>query len=457
MDVSVFVSSTRRDMERDCRPAVLQAIGFADDILKDAAYGSASAVAMENWDTDYEPALQLCREKIRDKSTHYLGVLGYLRGFVPSRTGENAASITEIELECAAEHCGRGHMAIFVPKPHSQIAVELERRAAGLQTDAELDAQRAFLARALEKGTAQQFETPWELGGRVTRKIVIWARGGIRETARAAGAAVDAASRRRIPADTDLIEIGRQEQLKAFLDVFEAISVPEVKKAAAFLVHGPSGFGHLELLTRLARAVEDKAFAQPCRCVISAVVLWRESSCAGLIDAMGGEIYANWKPANIPEFATGLKNVLNERDVILQVSGVEGYIGGPAAFLAEFWRPLVDEVAENTPNRLICLASVETADLSADTSWPDHGTLDDEPYAGYVHVLPPLRSFTDGELSVWLRRWLMAAKADFWTGKLMARTKGTPQVIYAFLADPALWDQQAAPKPAESLPTRSLA
>jgi hypothetical protein len=451
MDVNVFVSSTCRDMEQDCRPAVLEAIRYADDILKEADDGRASAVAMEDWDADYEPAMQLCLEKIRAHSTHYLGVLGYLRGFVPA--GENAASITEVEWGCAVEHCGQRRMAIFVPKDHSEMAVELERRAAGRQSDAERDAQLMFLARVLHEGTAQQFTNVPELHGRVMRKIVSWGRGGIRETARAARSGDDTGPRRRIPGASDLIRIGRREHLTAFLDTVQALSAPGTGKAVAFLVHGPYGFGHQELMTRLAHVMDEHAFAQPRRCVISAAALWRESSCPGLIDAIGREIFAGWRPAHIRDLATGLMAVLNDRDVIVQASGLEGYVGGPEAFLDEFWRPLAGQLVGQAPNRLICLASVETADISATTALPDRGPPVDGPYAGLVHVLPPLRPFTETELSFWLKSWLTAAEADYWSGKLMARTQGMPQALYAVLADPALWEQPAA----EPALTRRLA
>jgi hypothetical protein len=445
MDVNVFVSSTCRDMGDDCRPAVLRAIEVADDILNDGDGGRAFAVVMENWDADYEPALQLCLKKITEHSTHYLGLLGYLRGFVPPEAGDSATSITEAELECAVKHCGHQHMAVFVPKDHSPIAIELERRAAELQSDAELTAQMAFLARVLHAGAAQQFEDVADLNGRVIRKVLFWAKGGLRETARASRSGTGA-SPRGIPRESDIIQLGRRKQVTDFLDAIQPLSLAGAKKAAAFLVHGPYGFGHLELMTRLAKEVGDSAPTQPRRIVISAAAMWRENSCSGLMDAIARDLSAGWRPANAADFATGLMRVLADRDVVLQVSGLEGYSGGLEGFLTEFWRPLADEVAGNTPYRLICLASVEPADIAL----PGGGL----PYGESVCVLPPLGPFTEEEVSFWLRAWLMPSDADYWTAKLMARTRGVPQAIYAILADPALWEPQPAATPAGPLPIR---
>jgi Domain of unknown function (DUF4062)/inactive STAND len=447
MDVNVFVSSTCRDMADDCRPAVMQAIEIADDILKDDG-GRAFAVVMENWDADWEPALQLCLKKIREHSTHYLGLLGYLRGFVPPEVLEDAASITEAELKCAVGHCGREHMAIFVPKDHSPIAVELKRRAAELQSDAELAAQLAFVAQVLHEGAAQQFENVAELNGRVIRKVVLWAKGGIRETARAARPGTGA-SLRGIPRESDIIQMGRRGQVAAFLDAIQPLSLAGAKKAVAFVIYGPYGFGHAELMTRLAKEVADSAHTQPRRCVISAAAIWRDNSCSGLMDAIARELSAGWRPAETADFTAGLMRVLADRDVVLQVSGLEGYPGGLEGFLTEFWLPLAAEVAGNRPHRLICLASAESEDLAL----PDGGS----PYDDSVRVLPPLRPFDEAEVSFWLKAWLGPPDADDWTAKLMARTRGMPHALYAVLADPALWEPQPAVTPAGPLPIRRLA
>ena len=178
MDVNVFVGSTYRDMAVGYRPAVLQAIETAGDVLKPEG-AHACAVHMEKWDVDWEPVLQVCLAKIGQDSTHYLGVLGYLRGFVPPEERGTATSITEAELNYA-HSCGL-HMAVFVPKDGSEAAKELKRRAVKIgQSDAELAAQMDFIDRVTRDRAAQQFDTLPCLALWVMRKVVSWGKGGLR-------------------------------------------------------------------------------------------------------------------------------------------------------------------------------------------------------------------------------------------------------------------------------------
>lgn len=434
MDVNVFVSSTCRDMKADCRPAVLGAIRFADDILRAFNAGSAAAVAMEDWDAGYEPTLQLCLEKIRTDSTHYVGIIGYLHGFVPGDASPDGISITEAEWRHALKYRGRSCVAMFVPEQTSPIAEELRRRAEQLQTGAELRAQEDFHSRILTEGAAQSFTDVADLSGRVLRKVALWAEGGLRAAARAA------ASPRR-PGSSDLIELGRRAQLEKFLDIFQRLSLPGGRRAEAFLVHGPHGFGHLELMARLVRAVEDKAFAQPRLFAVSAAALWRENGPAAILHALSREIRADWKPTQVPELAAELLGLLDDQDVILQVSGLEGYLGGPAGFLAEFWRPLVSALTGSVPNRLICLAAVETGHETLEESFPGGNLAGEERSEGSPVVLPRLGPFTDEDLSVWLRTRLPSVRADSLSQRLMAATRGIPHALYAVLPDRALWEQ----------------
>jgi Domain of unknown function (DUF4062) len=438
MDINVFVSSTCRDMTADCRPAALRAIRFADDILRAFGAGRAAPVAMEDWDADYEPPLQLCLEKIRADSTHYVGILGYLRGFVP---GEGAVSITEAEWRHALEHRGPSCIAMFVPRVDSPFAKELQRRASALQTDAELEAQEKFRDEVLREGTAMPFEDIAELGGRVIRKVVLWAKGGLREAARASQVDNGAAAPRRRPSISSLTKLGRLEQLTVFLDMLQRLSLPGTKNAVVFLVYGPHGFGHLQLISRLVQEVVDNSYQPPRRFVASAGALWRENGQAALLHALGREIRSGWEPAQISDLAAELLNLLRDQDVIVQISGLEGHAGGPAAFLGELWGPLTDALPPSIPNRLICLAAVETEDETLDLSFPGCDAVN-EPYRPARPVLlPRLRWFTLPEVSTWLRPWLRAPDVDFLSQRLMDWTKGMPDALYAVLADPALWEQ----------------
>jgi len=441
MNVNVFVSSTSRDMAQDCRRSVIRAIGTADDILKVFKAGHAKAVNMEDWDADYEGALQVCLDKIRVDSTHYLGIFGYLRGFIPKDTGGGSVSITEAEWKHAVEHRGRSCMAVFVPKDHSLIAQELQQRAAALQTADELEAQMTFHAKVLREGTAQQFDDITDLNGRVMRKVVLWAKRGLREAARASQVTSDAAVSPRIPASSDLIQLGRREQLTVFLDSLERFSPLGMKNAGLFLVYGPRGFGHLELMGRLVREVEDNAYVQPRCFVVSAGALWRENGQTAILHALGGEIRSGWEPAQLSELAKKLLDLLRDQDVILQISGLEGYVDGPSAFLNEFWSPLIDTLPKSVPNRLICISSVETKAETLDMPTSGADPAGEQHCPTQPIVLPRLRPFTEPELSFWLRSRLAPSNANLLSQRLMAATEGIPHALYAILADRALWVQ----------------
>jgi hypothetical protein len=436
MDVKVFVSSTYRDMAADCRPAVVDAIVFADDVLRDSKVGTAKPINMEHWGASYLPALELCLAKIRNESTHYVGIIGYLRGFVPDNAGPEGVSITEAEWQYALKRLRRNCIAMFVPEQTSAIARKLRRRAKGSQTDAELEAQEAFHGRILSEGVAQLFTDPVNLGLRVQRQVTIWGQGGLRATAR------ETTSPMR-PGSADLTELGRRAQLNKFLEVFEGLSLPSGRRAEAFLIYGPPGFGHLELMARLVRAAEAEAEAcrQPRHIAVSAGALWRENGPTAILRALSREIRAGWKPTEVPELAAELQGLLDEQDVILQVSGLQGYPAGVPGFLDGFWRPLVSALTASVPNRLVCLAAVETEDNPLEESLPEASPAGGERSADSPVVLPGLGPFTDEELWAWLRTRLPAARADSLTRRLMAATKGRPPTLYEVLADPALWEK----------------
>ena len=440
MDVNVFVSSTSRDLGADCRRAVLGAIRTADDILRAFEAGRAAAVAMEDWDADYEPPLQLSLEKIRVGSTHYVGILGYLRGFVPGDAGERAISITEAEWNHALQHRGRSCIAMFVPKEDSPFAEELQKRAQD-QTAAQFKAQMKFHEKVLREGTAQQFVDIADLDRRVIRKVVIWARRGLREVARASQVTNDAAGPPRRPTSSDLTQLGRREQLTMFLDALQRLSPLGLGNTAVFLVYGPPGFGHLELMARLVREVEANAFMQPRCYVVSAGALWRDSGPAALLHALGREIRPGWEPSDAWELAEELLNLLKDQDVIFQISGLEAHAGGPPAFLADLWNPLAAALPAGVPNRLICLATVVTGDETLDLSLSGGDAADEQHRPAGPVVLPRLGLFTKQELSFWLRSRLPGPTADVLSQRLITATEGSPQALYAVLADAALWEQ----------------
>ncbi len=100
MEVKVFLSSTCKDLEQDCRPDAIDAIIEA----------GAIPITMETWHTDYRPAEKVCRKKIREESTHFLGIIAYRRGWVPPNQKK---SITELEFDWSIKY--KKPQVIFLP------------------------------------------------------------------------------------------------------------------------------------------------------------------------------------------------------------------------------------------------------------------------------------------------------------------------------------------------------
>jgi hypothetical protein len=82
MTVYVFVSATCKDLSQDCRPCAINAVHLS----------GAVAVTMETWDTEYLDPVEVCREKIEQCSSHYLGIYAYRYGWVPDKLGKSIVS-----------------------------------------------------------------------------------------------------------------------------------------------------------------------------------------------------------------------------------------------------------------------------------------------------------------------------------------------------------------------------
>ena len=88
----------------------------------------------------YGDPVEICREKLKSDSTHYVGVFAYRYG---SRVPDNSMSITEAEFTCARDEMDSRRLAVFVPDPKCPFAAVLLERARD-QTAEEDKAQRAF-------------------------------------------------------------------------------------------------------------------------------------------------------------------------------------------------------------------------------------------------------------------------------------------------------------------------
>jgi len=419
-DVSIFVSATCKDIEDDLRPAVLDAITFA----------KVEPVSMESWEADYINAVELCRAKLTVDATHYLGVFGYWRGWVPDG---QPRSITEIEYDIALIE--RSHaMAIFIPNETSRIGVALRRRVDEVlgQAKAETEAQLKFISRVLAHGAVEQFDSEAQLALRVQRKAVSWSQGGLRGIARATPSSAG-----RRPGEGSFAMLGFDRHVVAFRNIMGALALGDGPQAACFLIRGPSAYGHKHLARRLEQNVPVTNDMSLLRVSAGIAPAWRQAGAAPLISVLSTDLGADPAAQSPEQLAEQLKRLLESRPVVLHISALQRYAGAVRGFADSFWKPIVNALGV-TAQPLICLASIESAALDAESEAALH---DDANVPGPADVfgLPPLTEFTAAELAVWLRSWTTADKARDIAGTLIAETNGVPFLLYSKLLEDSTW------------------
>lgn len=419
MSVKVFVSSTRNDLDQDCRPRVIEAITNAQ----------ALPVVMEDWPAEYSPALDLVKRKI-EESTHYLGLFAYRRGWTPPGS---AVSITEAEFDHAcATH--RGRIAVFVPQEGSPIAAVLMDYAATAQDAADTEAQIRFLQRVMGAGTVEAFRDVPDLASRTTRCVIFWNTPLLAmqlERAREAPAA---------PAPDEIAGLGRRAQVECFdRGVRDRLAAAGGMSAAAVLVSGPAGHGHRQMLDRLQRRFEQVSRRMH-PCTIGCGPFWRSNSLATLLGVLGKETGAPGLAA-VPAAAAHLERLLEQKDVVVRVTAVQNFENGVAGFAEQFWGPLVDALPAGTPYRLLCLVSHEGREPAAPAWNAAVQPCGAEPFDPRRLVrLPPLAPFTEAELSLFVRPRVDPEEADALVAALMVESNdGIPGLLYEKLADPAYW------------------
>lgn len=417
--LKVFVSATGEDLEKDCRPNAILAIQESNCI----------AVTMELWDTEYEDAVVLCRRRIEKESTHYIGIFAYRRGWVPNPL--RAKSITEEEFDIAL--ASNKPAAVFIPKKGSEFALNLADRAR-TQTAAEAMAQESFLKRVEGMGACVPFEDLSALGRRVTRRVMHWALGGLRDLAREATEPVPAQPVTPVPGRKNVNQLGRIAHVRQFQDVLNDPGLPPV---AAFLVHGPIGFGQRQLVERLRDEIEQNSTGQPKYCIAAIGAIWRQNSLSRLLEVLGGQVDPGWVPASPADIAARLKELLNTNDIIVEIRNVQRFGGSIAGFIENFWQPIVSTVGRELSHRLVLFLC---ADQMASADWDiwlfDSAVDSPEAFDSSKPVkLPALVNFTEPELITWLRSSYPLNEAKDLAAVLMQETGGAPEVLYSKLND----------------------
>jgi inactive STAND/Domain of unknown function (DUF4062) len=402
--LKVFVSATVEDLDRDCRRNAILAIQESNCV----------AVTMELWNAEYEDAVELCRRRIEKESTHYIGIFAYRRGWVPKRL--KGKSITEVEFDIAL--ASSKPLAVFIPKKGSEFALNL--------------AQKSFLKRVEETGACVLFEDLSALGRRVAIRVMLWAHGGLRDLAREATGPAPAQPVMPVPGRKNVNQLGRVAHVRQFQDVMNDSGLPAV---AAFLVHGPIGFGQRQLVERLRYEIEQSSTSQPKYCIAAIGAIWRPNSLSQLLEVLGKELDPGWVPASPADIAGRLKDLLNASDIIFEIRNVQRFGGSLPAFIQDFWQPIASTVGRELSHRLVlflCADQIAAADwevlLFDSTVNPPEAFDPSRPVK-----LPALESFTESELITWFRSSCPLSEAKVKAATLMQETDGAPEVVYSKL------------------------
>jgi hypothetical protein len=425
MSINPFLSATKEDLDKDCRPEAIRAVRLA----------GAEPVTMETWYTDYEDSIEVCCEKVKG-SSHYIGIFAFRRGWTPPKLRK---SITEAEFDWAIKF--KKPMAVFFPNPTAAFGLELRARASD-QTDIESQAQETFLTKVKQK-SAEPFDTVGELTSKVTRHVMRWLGNGLQRIAEQASQLQERETTRsrRLPDEVEVNKLGRTEHERMFEDTMNIILRSGWPKTACFLLYGPGGNGHSQLAARLCKKLETRPDTKEYEVVLGP--LWRKSDLARLVEVIGSSIERNWIPVSVEALANRLCKMLKESDVVLKIANIHRLDEPLPAFAEKFWQPLVTALGVGSPYRLVVLATLE------ETTLPDWEQYMQPPLKKEVVTFDPLRliklpelhAFEEEELFIWLQNggWLKPEDAQIFAKVLIDETKGMPDRLYTKLVAASTW------------------
>jgi hypothetical protein len=419
MPIKAFLSSTRSDLDADCRPAALDGIH----------HGGATPVAMETWVVPYGDPVQICLEKLKSDSTHFVGVFAYRYG---SRVPDNSMSITQAEFHYASRTFDSHCLAVFVPDPKCPFAAVLLERARGQSAEEDI-AQRAFLDEIRRSGTHTSFTASHDLYQRVRTMVEQWTQGPLRQT-RLVAAAHD------LPEEADICKLGRDAQQKEFEASYALLAARTGPEVAAFVIQGATGMGHREMATRLRNSFGQSTRDPVMEYSASVSPLWRGDGLRALFSVLGRALRPGFSPASVDEYGAALIERLKTSHVVLTIQDVQRFTNSIEGLQSAFWSPLAARVASEAQNSLICLAGVETASPVAGVCAPLTEESIDAFSSGSMIGLAPLKPFTRTEIFLWLRHWMSKDGAAQTADTLLAETDGAPRLIYTQFRDPGFWD-----------------
>jgi|GEM_PF-2163058 len=438
MAVKVFISATSYDME-ECRPAAYKAI---------QEYGSGVAVTMENWNSEYRPAPEVCHDKLKQESSHYVGIYGYRYGWIPGADGALIPacdhipdavkkSITEIEYYWARHY--QKPMAVLIPKRGSKIDLDLKRRAdlPNPQAEDAAVAQKAFHRVVKNEGTIMPFSDVVELALQINKVVNKWQDDGLRGIAREAEPGGGG-----LRLQQEILQLGREDQVRQFEDWVDEVDASDLVRAACFIVHADNAeLGTEQAVQRLAMQYDEISGADIKRITFNVDVLWQGQGLENMLCVIGNQIENGWEPANLTELTARLAVLLGSSDVLLTILDAQRFQGGLTAFRNQFWLPLVQSLPNDLANQLLVLVEHENIiDENCADFYCGKDALDDFDDAykpEHLILLPELKAFTEKEIRSWLRKrpGFDGQKAKLQAAALFGETNGKPQSLYIKLQD----------------------
>ncbi len=410
MSLYVFISATSEDLKDDCRPAARKAVEFCDGV----------AVAMEDWDTDYEPTLDVIKKKIKEECGHYIGIFAHRYGWTPK--GETK-SITELEFDWSVEF--KKKMAVFLPERACEFDFILRKRAKE-QSKKEKDEQDRFLKKVAERGTYMPFLDADHLEHLIIRKVARWSV-NIREIAKKDELEPIPKTKKK-----DIINLGIKEQIRQFEESLAEIITQDAAAMGCFMIHGKTGYGHSELLQRIMMCFEGYCDEEPRKVSFCIDALWRESSVENLVSLIGDQLEIDWKKKSIKNLAAGMRKILTNFDIVLIIDGIQRlHDEDPiACFHEEFLEPLYKALDQDFPNQLLIIASLE-GENSVDNQTGICALEDIENYVSHqILPLDELAKITEKELVLYLRKRYSIDKAKTLAEVLIKESDGNPSILF---------------------------
>jgi hypothetical protein len=258
----------------------------------------------------------------------------------------------------------------------------------------------------------------------------------------------------RLPSDKDLTALGDFPQGRRFSDAFDIIHGQGHPEVACFLIHGPVDYGQQQTLARLRFKYEKDFDSEPHRLTASVGALWQGRSLEKLLANIGDRIAKGYVPESVDALAVRLKDLLQTKDVLLEITDLHRFKGALPEFVNQFWNPLAARLSiETLTKRLVAFITIDqpvASDLDAFLFDPVTGNPADFNIAKIIK-LPKLDAFTQAEIARWATNWLkkdpargndqkqLDEDAESIAATLFQETSGKPMSLYSKLKAQTTW------------------